>query len=102
MIYRARTINLTRAKVAEAHALMVKTATFVNEQFPGVTVEVLRNIGGPLNQIHLVTCCESLATLEDYEEERQLNAGWLALIEEWRALDAELSTAVDHLYRSLI
>lgn len=102
MIYRARTLNLIRAKVAEAHALMLKATAYLNENFPGVTVEILRNVGGPVNQIHMVTCCASLAALEEYEEERQLDAGWLALLEEWRALDAESTTAVDHLYRSLL
>lgn len=102
MIYRARTLNLTRSKISEAHALMLKAAAYLNENFPDITVEVLRNIGGPVNQIHMVTSCASLAVLEEYEAERQLDVGWLALLEEWRALDAEACTAVDHLYRSLI
>lgn len=102
MIYRVRTLNLTRTKVTEAHTLILKAAAYVNENFPGVTVEILRNVGGPVHQIHMVTCCASLEDLEEYEEERQLDTDWLALLEEWRLLDAESTTAVDHLYRSLI
>lgn len=102
MIYRVRTLNLARTKVTEAHALILRVAAYVNANFPGVTVEILRNVGGPVHQIHMVTCCASLEDLEEYEEERQLDSEWLALIEEWRLLDAESSPTVDHLYRSLI
>lgn len=102
MIYRVRTLNLTRTKVTEAHALVLKMAAYVNQNFPGVTVEILRNVGGPVNQIHMVTCCASLEDLEEYEEVRQLDSDWLALLEDWRLLDAESSIGVDHLYRSLL
>lgn len=102
MIYRVRTLNLTRTKVSEAHALILKLAAYVNENFPGITVEILRNVGGPVHQIHLITCCASLEDLEEYEEERQLDTDWLAWVEEWRRLDAESADAVDQFYRSLL
>lgn len=102
MIYRVRTLTLTRAKVTEAHALILKVAAYVNENFPGVTVEILRNVGGPVHQIHMITCCASLEDLEEYEEEWQLDTDWLALLEEWRRLDAEFAAAEDQLYRSLL
>ena len=102
MIYRVRTLTLTRAKVTAAHALILKMAVYVNENFPGVTVEILRNVGGPVHQIHMITCCASLEDLEEYEEEWQLDTDWLALLEEWRLLDAEATATVDQLYRSLI
>ena len=102
MIYRVRTLNLTRTKVSEAHTLILKLAAYVNENFPGVTVEILRNVGGPVHQLHLITCCASLEDLEEYEEERQLDRDWLAWLEEWRRLDAESAAAIDQLYRSLL
>ena len=102
MVYRVRTLTLTRTKVTEAHALILRVAAYVNANFPGVTVELLRNVGGPVHQIHMITCCASLEDLEEYEEEWQLDTEWLALLEEWRLLDAESTDAMDQLYRSLI
>lgn len=102
MIYRVCTLNLKRPTVSAAHALMLRVAAYVNENFPGVTVEVLRNVGGSLEQLYLVTCCASLTELEEYEAERQLDRVWLALLEEWRGLEAEAMIATDQLYRSLL
>ena len=100
MIYRVRTISLAPDTTEEAQALASKAAAYATEHFPDVAVEILTNVAGPQHQIHMVTRCKSLGALEEYEESRKTDAGWLALVEEWRThkLGAE---SVDRLYRSV-
>ena len=46
----------------------------------------------------MVTRCDSLAALEQYETIREDDAGWRAWIEEARSLQG-VADAADHLYR---
>ena len=98
MIYRARTITLGGVNIGEAKHIMVRAAAYLNENYPEIDVEILENIGGPLQQLHMVTKCNSLAALEAYEEKRQGDAEWNAILAEWNAF-AVGSTTEDHLYR---
>lgn len=98
MIYRARTMTLIPAKADAVRAVCVRAAAYVNEHFPGIHVEILENIAGSLDDIHMVTRCESLAALEAYEAERQTDAGWNALVAEVQAV-AGATDMVDRLYR---
>jgi hypothetical protein len=100
MIYRVRTIKLKAEKAAAAREVVVRAATYATNQFPGIQVEILENIAGPLHQLHMVTRCDSLAALEDYERHRQTDAGWQAFVAEHQALGAALDS-VDHLYRTV-
>jgi hypothetical protein len=99
MIYRVRTINL-RAENTSAREVTVRAAAYATEHFPGIQVEILENIAGPRHQIHMVTRCVSLAALETYEAQRKSDSGWQALVEEFRALAAEINS-VDYLYRTV-
>ena len=98
MIYRARTMTLIPAKADAIRDVCVRAAAYVNEHFPGIHVEILENIAGSLDDIHMVTRCESLAALEAYEEKRKSDAGWMALVAEVQAV-AGVSKIVDSLYR---
>ena len=99
MIYRVRTLNLIPAKKSAASEVACSAAEYATEHFPGIEVEVLENISGSLHHIHMVTRCDSLATLEAYEAKRQTDAGWLRLLEEFRTLNAVVDQ-VDRLYRA--
>ena len=101
MIYRARTMNLIPQKAAAVRAVCVRAAAYVNEHFPGIHVEILENVAGSLNQIHMVTRCESLAALETYEAQRAKDPGWLALVEEVNALRGT-TEVMDSLYRVIL
>lgn len=96
-IYRFRTVDLAPAKASAARDVMVRAAAYLTAQYPEVRVEILRAVDGPPHQLHMVTRCASMGALDAYEAARLDDAGWLALIEEYRALDAQRSTS-DHFY----
>jgi hypothetical protein len=98
MIYRARTITLHPEQGTAYKAVALQASAYVNQHYPAIHVELLENIAGRQQQIHMITRCESLAALEVYETQRKTDAGWVALVEEASALQATLET-VDHLYR---
>lgn len=100
MIYRSRTMTFLPKKSAAVRAVSVRAAAYVNEHYPNVHVEILENIAGQGYQIHMVTRCDSLAALEAYESDRQSDEGWLALVDEVRALQGVVRS-VDSLYRVL-
>jgi hypothetical protein len=100
MIYRVRTLKLIPDKKSTASNVACSAAEYVTEHFSGINVEILENISGSLHQIHMITRCESLAALEAYEANRQTDAGWLRLVEEFRALNAVVDQ-VDRLYRAV-
>ncbi len=98
MIYRARTMTLIPAKAAAVRDVTVRAAAYVNEHYPGIRVEILENIAGIVDQIHMVTRCESLAAFEAYEEQRKADAGWNALVAEVQAV-AGIAESADRLFR---
>jgi len=98
MIYRSRTMTLDKAKANAMRDVCVRAAAYVNEHFPGIHVEILENVAGSLDDIHMVTRCASQAALEAYEAERQTDAGWNALVAEVQAIAGATAT-IDRLYR---
>lgn len=100
MIYRARTMTLIPAKAAAVREVAVRAASYVNEHYPGIHVEILENISGPIDEIHMVTRCDSLAALEVYEEQRKTDAGWNALVVEVQTV-AGATESGDRLFRAV-
>ena len=98
MIYRSRTIPVHAEKLTEYRTLVLRAATYLNDHYPAVHVEILENVDGRQQQVHMVTRCDSLAALEAYEAQRKEDPDWKALGEEARALQATVES-VDHLYR---
>lgn len=54
MIYRARTMNLLAGKADAVRAVSLRAAAYVNAHYPGIHVEILENIAGVRDQIHVV------------------------------------------------
>lgn len=100
MIYRIRTLNVHAEKEEAYRVLIVRAAAYLSEHFPAVKVEIVENVTGPLRQYHMVTRCDSLATLEACEAARKADAGWLAMTEESCQLRGS-SDATQQLYRSV-
>lgn len=97
MIYRIRTITLTRKEIIQSKSVFIDAANYVNSKYPEVTSEILINISGSLNQIHWLTKCDSLATLEAYEEKRNQDPEWLTIAQKWFA-EASPQDMVDNFY----
>lgn len=100
MIYRARTMNLLAGKADAVRAVSLRAAAYANTHYPGIHVEILENIAGIQDQIHMVTRCESLAALEAYEAKRSHDPGWLAFVTEVTEIQGT-TDVVDNLYRVL-
>jgi len=65
----------------------------------GAHVQVLRNIGGPVWQVHWISNYESLAAFEEMRKRIEADEGYLKLLGEGR--DQQLlvaSSVVDRLY----
>lgn len=77
---------------------MVQAAAYLTAHYPEVQVEILRNVDGPPHQLHMVTRCASMDALDAYEMARADDAGWLALLAAYRALDPQRSTS-DRVYQ---
>ena len=92
-IYRFRTVELAAEKEAAAQDVMVRAAAYLTAHYPGVQVKILRTVDGLPHELHMVTRCASLGDLDTYETARADDVGWLALLEEYRALDAQRGTS---------
>ena len=96
-IYRFRTVELAVEKKAAAQDVMIRAAAYLTAHYAGVQVKILRTVDNPSHELHMVTRCATLGDLDTYEAARSDDVGWLALLEEYRALDAQLGTS-DHFY----
>jgi len=97
MIYRIRTITLSRKEIIESRSVFTEAANYINSKYPDVTSEILINISGSLNQIHWSTKCDSLAILEAYEAKRNQDPEWIAIVQKWFA-EADPQDMVDNFY----
>jgi hypothetical protein len=100
MIYRVRTMTLLTEQAAAVRAVALRAAAHVNACYPGIRVEVLENVAGRRDQIHMLTACSSLAALEAYEAQRAADREWNALAEAAEALHG-IHSMVDNIYRVL-
>ena len=98
MIYRVRTLTVIPEKAKAHRELLVRAAAYLSEQYAGVQVEILENIAGSRQQLHMATRCDSLTALEAYEADRQTDANWQAFLNQAQALQAT-TEGVDRLYR---
>jgi len=100
VVYFVRTASIRAGKAKEALAWAAQIATYVNQKHPGFNVQVLHNVAGPLNQIHWVGTCESLAAFEQIFMKLQTDPSYEALVAGAPELFVE-GSAVDNLYRTL-
>jgi len=61
MIYFVRSIGIQQGKGPQAFQWAVQIANWINAHYPGLDVQVLRNVSGPRWQIHWVSHYESRA-----------------------------------------
>jgi len=102
MITWVRTANINDGKGRTAFAWAVKVAAYVNENVSGADVQVMRNIGGPVWQVHWVANYESLAALAEVMKQIEGDAGYLEVLAE--AQDQKLfigTSIVDNIYEAI-
>jgi hypothetical protein len=102
MIVWVRTANIHDGKMREAFGWAAKVASYTNQKFPGVNVQVTRNIGGPMSQVRWMASYESLASFEKLMRQIESDDGYQALLAEVRQQAALIGpSVVDALYETI-
>jgi hypothetical protein len=97
MIYQMRTATISQGKQQEATQWALKVAKYLSEKYAAVNVQVLRNINGPLNQVHWAVGYASLGVMEETRAKWRTDEGYQDLLGEASALFGPL--VVDNFYR---
>lgn len=102
MITWVRTANIHDGKIQEAFSWAAKAANYINKKFEGVNVQVARNVGGPIYQVHWVATYQSLASFEKLGKQIESDEGYQGLLAEIRQQAAFIGTSVvDSLYETV-
>ena len=100
MIYYARSAEILDGKAAAAMEFAVKVASYVNDNYPGLNVQVLRNVSGLVNQVQWVSSYESLAALEEINAKIGADSGYQEIVATAEGLFAARTHAT-HLYQTV-
>jgi hypothetical protein len=74
----------------------------LNDKFPDLNVQLIRNVGGPLYELHWVSSTETLASYEDVTKRIEAEQGYQALVAEIRQAKVFVaSSLVDRLYETI-
>ena len=94
MIIWKRTANIHDGKAMEAFAWAVKVASWANQKYPGTKMQVIRNVGGPLYQVHWTATYDSLASWEKAWKQIEADDEYRALLAEVRQQGALVGVSV--------
>ena len=102
MITQVRTATVHDGKLPEAVEFGLKVVAYVNDKFPESTPQMIRNVGGPLYELHWVSTFETLASYEDLSKRLEADQGYQELLAEVRQARLFVaSSVVDHLYETV-
>lgn len=102
MITQVRTAGIHDGKLQDAFAWAIKVASYVNKNVQGANVQVARNVGGPLYEVHWVSTVQSLAEYEAVWKRLEADSGYQNLIKEGRQQGLFIgSSIVDRLYETV-
>jgi hypothetical protein len=79
MINYVRSAYHKEGKGQEAWAWVIKLATYVNETYEDVSVQLNRNFNGPTNQVHWVQAFGSLAEVDAFIQKLNKDEKWAEL-----------------------
>ena len=102
MITTMRTANIRRGKAAEAFEWAIKVAIHAKDKCAQVTdLQVVRNIGGPINQLHWIGTYGSMADMEATYKWFDSDAEIQKLIADALARELFEVDAADHIYATV-
>ena len=102
MITQVRTAAVHDGKLPEAIEFGLKVVAHVNDKSPELSVQLVRNVGGPLYELHWVSTFETLASYEDILKRLEADQGYQELVAEIRQAGVFVaSSLVDHLYETI-
>jgi hypothetical protein len=100
MVYLVRSARAQQGRAQAALPFIVGVANYLKEHYPEVSVEVLRNINGPIHQVHLVVRYESLAVLEATRDKLDNDDDYQELVGAFQSIFV-LDSAVDNIYETV-
>lgn len=101
MITSVVTADIHDGKLADAFAWAAKAAGYVSKQL-GTNLQIARNIGGLLYQVHFVSTFASLAEFEQFSNKLQADPGYQELVTQARQEELLIGRSiVTHLYESV-
>ena len=100
MIYLMRSARAQQGRSQAALPWAFEVADYLNENYPEVTVEVWRNISGPIDQVHWVARYESLAALEETRTKLEKDDTYQKLVGGFQSIFV-LESAVDNIYATV-
>ena len=84
MITHTLSMSIHDGKLVDAFSWAAKVAGHINRQFPGSNVQVVRNVGGSMFELHFVSVAESLAAYEALNKQVEADEGYQKLLNEGR------------------
>ena len=100
MVYLERSAEIVGGKGIGAMEFAVKVASYVNDNYPGLNVQVLRNVGGKIAEVHWVSSYESLAAFEEAFAKIGADPGYQEIVTTAEGL-FDHSTRVTRLYQTV-
>ena len=100
MVYLVRSARAQQGRSQAALPWAFEVATYLNENYPQVNVKVLRNISGPIDQVHWVARYESLAALEETRNTMAKDETYQKLVGAFQSIFV-LESAVDNIYATV-
>ena len=80
MVYLVRSARAQQGRAQVALPWAVEIANYLNENYPETSVKVVRNINGPIDQVHWVAQYESLAALEETRKKLEQDGAYQELV----------------------
>ena len=84
MITSVVSITCHDGKLGEGIGWALNVTSYLNKQFPGTEMEVVRNVGGPFYEIHMVSRCESLTVYDDLRKRSEADGGYQKMVSQAR------------------
>jgi hypothetical protein len=100
MVYLVRSARAQQGLAQAALPWAIQIANYVNENYPETHIEVLRNISGPIDQVHWVAKYESLAAMEETKKKLDKDDVYQELTAKFQSIFV-LSSAVDNHYETV-
>ena len=102
MITYTLSMSIHDGKLVDAFSWAAKVAAHINQKFPGSNVQVVRNVGGPMYELHFVSVSESLAAYDALTKQMQADEGYQKLLNEGREQRLIIGTSVnERLYETV-
>ena len=102
MITQVRTAAVHDGKLPEAVEFGLKVVAYISDKFPDLNIQLIRNVGGPIYELHWVSSTETLATYEEVNKSIEADEGYQALVAEARQARVFVaSSLVDRLYETI-